>query len=179
MQFSVTFSTAVVFLLASKAIAAPLDDPTSALPTGDLPTGDLPTSGLPTDGLTGLLDPLKNLGTREAEAGSIANSYGNWGSGNNYGGKNWGYSNKQQDSCPPVAVSKPTTNTDSSNQQANNCSTGTPYCCDADGKGGNVCTAGETDCKATTICCNNSNGYQICAGEVNFNNPVTINLNFN
>ncbi|RKL08602.1 hypothetical protein BFJ68_g9396 [Fusarium oxysporum] len=27
------------------------------------------------------------------------------------------------------------------------------------------------------ICCNNNNGYQMCIGEIDFNMPVTININ--
>ncbi|KAH7150713.1 hypothetical protein DER46DRAFT_613830 [Fusarium sp. MPI-SDFR-AT-0072] len=29
------------------------------------------------------------------------------------------------------------------------------------------------------ICCNNNMGYQVCIGEIDFNMPVTINININ
>ncbi|KAH7119356.1 hypothetical protein B0J13DRAFT_568666 [Dactylonectria estremocensis] len=61
--------------------------------------------------------------------------------------------------------------------QSNQCTSGTPFCCSNDGKGGQVCSHSTTTCKSTVICCNNNNGFQICMGDINFNMPVTININ--
>ncbi|KAF5026940.1 hypothetical protein F66182_970 [Fusarium sp. NRRL 66182] len=62
-----------------------------------------------------------------------------------------------------------------SNTQTNACSSGDPYCCVADGNGGQTCSISNS-CNAKIICCNNNNGYQMCIGDVNFNMPITINL---
>jgi hypothetical protein len=61
-------------------------------------------------------------------------------------------------------------------QQVALCSSGNPFCCSPDGDGGQVCES-TNSCTSTVICCNNHNGYQICIGDVNFNMPVTININ--
>ncbi|KAH6970694.1 hypothetical protein BKA56DRAFT_678665 [Ilyonectria sp. MPI-CAGE-AT-0026] len=59
--------------------------------------------------------------------------------------------------------------------QTNACSAGNPYCCSSDGKGGQVCQ-NTTACQQTVICCNNNNGFQICIGDMDFNQPITINI---
>ncbi|KAJ4212932.1 hypothetical protein NW759_011191 [Fusarium solani] len=56
------------------------------------------------------------------------------------------------------------------------CSSGTPFCCSPDGNGGQLCES-TNSCNSKVICCNNNNGYQICMGDVNFNMPITININ--
>ncbi|KAF4447237.1 hypothetical protein F53441_9224 [Fusarium austroafricanum] len=62
------------------------------------------------------------------------------------------------------------------NQQGNACSSGTQYCCTTSADGVQTCTDSET-CNAKIICCNNNSGFQMCIGEVDFNAPVTININ--
>ncbi|KAL5617632.1 hypothetical protein FOBRF1_006380 [Fusarium oxysporum] len=32
-------------------------------------------------------------------------------------------------------------------------------------------------CNAKVICCNNNSGFHMCIGEIDFNAPVTININ--
>ncbi|KAF4980043.1 hypothetical protein FZEAL_3905 [Fusarium zealandicum] len=66
--------------------------------------------------------------------------------------------------------------TSGSNTQTNMCSNGSPYCCTSDGNGGHTCQNSKT-CTQTVICCNNNNGYQICMGDIDFNMPITININ--
>ncbi|EMT64831.1 hypothetical protein NOF04DRAFT_16637 [Fusarium oxysporum II5] len=66
----------------------------------------------------------------------------------------------------------------SSNDQTAVCSSGSAYCCSPDGNGGTKCAISDscnTDSKI--ICCNNNSGYQMCIGEIDFNMPVTININ--
>ncbi|KAH8665549.1 hypothetical protein BGZ61DRAFT_522519 [Ilyonectria robusta] len=85
---------------------------------------------------------------------------------NPYGGKGGGKGgNKGGDKGKDCA---PTT-------QTNACSAGNPYCCSSDGKGGQVCQ-NTTACQQTVICCNNNNGFQICIGDMDFNQPITINI---
>ncbi|KAM6513893.1 hypothetical protein FALCPG4_015090 [Fusarium falciforme] len=68
----------------------------------------------------------------------------------------------------------------SSTQQTALCSSGSSYCCVEDGKGGNVCSfSNSCNSDAKIICCNNSGGFQMCIGEIDFNMPVTINININ
>ncbi|KAL4727121.1 hypothetical protein ACLX1H_006022 [Fusarium chlamydosporum] len=62
------------------------------------------------------------------------------------------------------------------NQQGNACSSGTQYCCTTDSSGAQTCSNSEV-CNAKIICCNNNNGFQMCIGEIDFNAPVTININ--
>ncbi|WAO96822.1 Hypothetical protein NCS54_01450900 [Fusarium falciforme] len=62
--------------------------------------------------------------------------------------------------------------------QTNLCSSGTPYCCTTDGNGVQSCSNSEV-CTSRVICCNNNGGYQICIGDIDFNMPVTINININ
>ncbi|KAF5676549.1 hydrophobin [Fusarium heterosporum] len=61
-------------------------------------------------------------------------------------------------------------------QQGNACSSGTQYCCTTSSDGSSTCAHSEV-CTAKIICCNNNSGYQMCIGEVDFNGPVTININ--
>ncbi|KAM5346002.1 hypothetical protein ACJ41O_011863 [Fusarium nematophilum] len=61
-------------------------------------------------------------------------------------------------------------------QQGNNCSSGTQYCCTTDSNGVQTCSNSEV-CNAKIICCNNNSGFQMCIGEIDFNAPVTININ--
>ncbi|KAH7198321.1 uncharacterized protein B0J16DRAFT_330222 [Fusarium flagelliforme] len=62
------------------------------------------------------------------------------------------------------------------NQQTTACSSGTQFCCTTDGSGTQTCSNSEV-CNAKIICCNNNNGFQMCIGEIDFNAPVTININ--
>ncbi|WZH40852.1 hydrophobin [Fusarium acuminatum] len=62
------------------------------------------------------------------------------------------------------------------NQQGNACSSGTQYCCTTGADGVQTCTDSEI-CNAKVICCNNNSGFQMCIGEIDFNAPVTININ--
>ncbi|RGP72492.1 hydrophobin [Fusarium sporotrichioides] len=62
------------------------------------------------------------------------------------------------------------------NQQGNACSSGTQFCCTTDGNGVQTCSNSEV-CNAKIICCNNNSGFQMCIGEIDFNAPVTININ--
>ncbi|EGD99035.1 hypothetical protein TESG_06395 [Trichophyton tonsurans CBS 112818] len=60
-------------------------------------------------------------------------------------------------------------------KQGNLCKTGDSYCCDEkDGK--NTCIKSRTSCDQKVICCNNDNGYQFCMGDINFNMPITFNI---
>ncbi|KAF9775699.1 hypothetical protein IL306_006178 [Fusarium sp. DS 682] len=61
-------------------------------------------------------------------------------------------------------------------QQGNVCSLGTQFCCTTDANGVQTCTDSKI-CNAKVICCNNNNGFQMCIGEVDFNAPMTININ--
>ncbi|KAI8649444.1 hypothetical protein LRP88_11383 [Fusarium phalaenopsidis] len=63
-----------------------------------------------------------------------------------------------------------------SNGQGNYCSSGTQYCCTTDANGVQTCDNSEV-CNAKIICCNNNSGFQMCIGEIDFNAPVTININ--
>ncbi|KAL2669825.1 hypothetical protein Neosp_015270 [[Neocosmospora] mangrovei] len=63
-----------------------------------------------------------------------------------------------------------------SNSQTNQCSSGTQYCCTTDANGVQTCENSEV-CNAKIICCNNNSGFQMCIGEIDFNMPVTININ--
>ncbi|KAH7012987.1 hypothetical protein EDB80DRAFT_890174 [Ilyonectria destructans] len=81
---------------------------------------------------------------------------------NHHGGKGGGKGGDKGKDC--------TTTT-----QENACSAGAPYCCTSDGKGGQVCQ-NTTACQQTVICCNNNNGFQICIGDMDFNQPITINI---
>ncbi|KAF2670212.1 hypothetical protein BT63DRAFT_439292 [Microthyrium microscopicum] len=65
----------------------------------------------------------------------------------------------------------------SSNQQSNQCSSGVPYCCSPDGDGGHNCENSAVNCKQTVICCNNGGGMQLCLGNIDFNMPITLNVN--
>ncbi|SPJ75677.1 related to hydrophobin [Fusarium torulosum] len=60
--------------------------------------------------------------------------------------------------------------------QGNACSSGTQFCCTTNSDGTQSCANSEV-CNAKIICCNNNNGFQMCIGEVDFNAPVTININ--
>jgi len=60
---------------------------------------------------------------------------------------------------------------------SNLCTSGAPYCCSGTGSGQVCGPASSTTCSSTTICCINTNGMQICAGEIDFTGPVTININ--
>ncbi|EKJ68386.1 hypothetical protein FPSE_11394 [Fusarium pseudograminearum CS3096] len=62
------------------------------------------------------------------------------------------------------------------NSQGNACSSGTQFCCTTDGAGVQTCSNSEV-CNAKIICCNNNSGFQMCIGEIDFNAPVTININ--
>ncbi|PNP60713.1 hypothetical protein FNYG_14556 [Fusarium nygamai] len=67
-----------------------------------------------------------------------------------------------------------------SNQQTNQCSSGSAYCCSPDGNGGTKCAISDScNSDSKVICCNNNMGYQMCIGEIDFNMPVTINININ
>ncbi|EXK25364.1 hypothetical protein FOXG_17644 [Fusarium oxysporum f. sp. lycopersici 4287] len=69
---------------------------------------------------------------------------------------------------------------DCSNQQTSVCSSGSAYCCSPDGNGGTKCTISDScNVDSKIICCNNNMGYQMCIGEIDFNMPVTINININ
>ncbi|KAF4621900.1 hypothetical protein G7Y89_g14445 [Cudoniella acicularis] len=59
----------------------------------------------------------------------------------------------------------------------NLCTSGSPYCCSGSGNGAVCGPSSSTQCSSTTICCINTNGMQICAGEIDFTGPVTININ--
>ncbi|KAH6644321.1 hypothetical protein C7974DRAFT_18562 [Boeremia exigua] len=60
----------------------------------------------------------------------------------------------------------------------NLCTSGSPYCCSGTGDQQVCGPAGSVSCQAMTICCINTNGMQICAGEIDFTGPVTININY-
>ncbi|KAF4448564.1 hypothetical protein F53441_8041 [Fusarium austroafricanum] len=62
------------------------------------------------------------------------------------------------------------------NQQGNACSSGTQFCCTTSADGVQTCSNSEV-CNAKIICCNNNSGFQMCIGEIDFNAPVTININ--
>ncbi|KAF5649973.1 hydrophobin [Fusarium sp. NRRL 52700] len=62
------------------------------------------------------------------------------------------------------------------NSQGNACSSGTQYCCTTSADGVQTCSNSEV-CNAKIICCNNNSGFQMCIGEIDFNAPVTININ--
>ncbi|KAK2688371.1 hypothetical protein QWA68_012392 [Fusarium oxysporum] len=62
------------------------------------------------------------------------------------------------------------------NNQGNYCSSGTQYCCTTSADGVQSCSNSEV-CNAKVICCNNNSGFQMCIGEIDFNAPVTININ--
>ncbi|KAF4497396.1 hydrophobin [Fusarium agapanthi] len=62
------------------------------------------------------------------------------------------------------------------NNQGNACSSGTQYCCTTSADGTQTCSNSEV-CNAKIICCNNNSGFQMCIGEIDFNAPVTININ--
>ncbi|KAF4445207.1 hydrophobin [Fusarium acutatum] len=62
------------------------------------------------------------------------------------------------------------------NNQGNVCSSRTPYCCTTSADGVQTCHNSEV-CNAKIICCNNNRGFQMCIGEIDFNAPVTININ--
>ncbi|KAF5976380.1 hydrophobin [Fusarium coicis] len=77
------------------------------------------------------------------------------------------------------------------NNQGNACSSGTQYCCTTAADGTQTCSNSEV-CNAKIICCNNNSGvgtpsrsscvahsdqFQMCIGEIDFNAPVTININ--
>lgn len=80
----------------------------------------------------------------------------------------------------------------------NLCNSGSPYCCSGSGASQVCGPASQVSCASTTICCINTNGVssisgeyryqrgtdrffsmkmQICAGEIDFTGPVTININ--
>ncbi|KAM5357057.1 hypothetical protein ACJZ2D_016659 [Fusarium nematophilum] len=63
-----------------------------------------------------------------------------------------------------------------SNGQGNYCSSGTQYCCTTDANGVQTCDNSDV-CNAKIICCNNNAGFQMCIGDIDFNMPVTININ--
>ncbi|KAF4959416.1 hypothetical protein FSARC_10741 [Fusarium sarcochroum] len=75
--------------------------------------------------------------------------------------------NNDGDNCPSSG---------GSTSQTNACSSGTPYCCTTEGNGVQTCSNSEV-CTTKIICCNNNNGFQMCIGEIDFNAPVTININ--
>lgn len=77
----------------------------------------------------------------------------------------------------------------------NLCTSGAPYCCSGEGDARVCGPASSVVCEAMTICCINTNGVstqykkrgedtdigrqmQICAGEIDFTGPVTININY-
>ncbi|KAF3049007.1 hypothetical protein E8E11_002354 [Didymella keratinophila] len=59
----------------------------------------------------------------------------------------------------------------------NVCTSGAPYCCSGSGASQVCGPASSVACSSMTICCINTNGMQICAGEIDFTGPVTININ--
>ncbi|KAM5442778.1 hypothetical protein MferCBS31731_002164 [Microsporum ferrugineum] len=62
-------------------------------------------------------------------------------------------------------------------EQGNLCKTGDSYCCNEE-HGKNTCVKSRTSCEQKVICCNNDHGYQFCMGDINFNMPITFNINF-
>ncbi|KAF2996198.1 hypothetical protein E8E13_001233 [Curvularia kusanoi] len=60
----------------------------------------------------------------------------------------------------------------------NLCTSGSPYCCSGIGDARVCGPASTVSCETLTICCINTNGMQICAGEIDFTGPVTININY-
>ncbi|KAJ4992839.1 hypothetical protein SVAN01_01543 [Stagonosporopsis vannaccii] len=60
----------------------------------------------------------------------------------------------------------------------NLCTSGAPYCCSGEGDARVCGPASSVSCEVMTICCINTNGMQICAGEIDFTGPVTININY-
>ncbi|KAJ8108555.1 hypothetical protein OPT61_g8095 [Boeremia exigua] len=60
----------------------------------------------------------------------------------------------------------------------NLCTSGSPYCCSGTGDAKVCGPAASVSCDTMTICCINTNGMQICAGEIDFTGPVTININY-
>ncbi|EGD89491.1 hypothetical protein H112_03116 [Trichophyton rubrum D6] len=82
-------------------------------------------------------------------------------------------------SSPSISEDGPNSETHrvhkASPKQGNLCKTGDSYCCDEkDGK--NTCIKSRTSCDQKVICCNNDNGYQFCMGDINFNMPITFNI---
>ncbi|KAN0082046.1 hypothetical protein V8E54_003344 [Elaphomyces granulatus] len=61
--------------------------------------------------------------------------------------------------------------------QSNQCSTGVPYCCSPNSSGGNNCVQSDVSCNQQVICCNNNVGMQLCIGGIDFNMPITFNIN--
>ncbi|KAK2820076.1 hypothetical protein FQN49_007746 [Arthroderma sp. PD_2] len=59
--------------------------------------------------------------------------------------------------------------------QGNLCRTGDSFCCD-EKHGKNSCIKSHTSCDQKVICCNNDNGYQFCVGDINFNMPITFDI---
>ncbi|KAH8809999.1 hypothetical protein F5882DRAFT_373058 [Hyaloscypha sp. PMI_1271] len=79
---------------------------------------------------------------------------------------------------PPAPPSPPNPNCAKQKPIAQNlCNSGSPYCCSGSGASQVCGPASTTSCSSTTICCINTNGMQICAGEIDFTGPVTININ--
>ncbi|KAI1980423.1 hypothetical protein LOZ53_000614 [Ophidiomyces ophidiicola] len=62
--------------------------------------------------------------------------------------------------------------------QTNQCSSGTPFCCSTD-SGSHNCVKSTVNCQQKVICCNNNFGFQMCIGDIDFNMPITININLN
>ncbi|KAH8645935.1 hypothetical protein BGZ60DRAFT_535808 [Tricladium varicosporioides] len=78
---------------------------------------------------------------------------------------------------PPALPALSTPSSCPTTSQNTQCSSGIPYCCSTGGDGGHTCVNGVVNCQQTVICCNNAIGMQVCIGNIDFNMPITINVN--
>jgi len=76
----------------------------------------------------------------------------------------------------PTFPGLPGPSSSTSCNQTNQCQTGISYCCNTE-NGQNNCVKSATNCQQTVICCNNNFGFQFCFGNIDFNVPITINVN--